>query len=78
MSAEVAGGSKFTKLVAYHVLGHIDGDELVAVVDGEGVTDKLGSDHGCAAPGLDDGFLAGSLHCGDLLVELHGDEGALF
>ena len=76
MAAELAGGCELTELVAYHVFGDVHGDELVAIVHGEGVADELGCDHGRAAPGLDDVLLAGSIHVGYLLLELHADEGS--
>ena len=78
VAAEGAGGGKFAEFVAYHVLGHIDRDELVAVVDGESVADEFGGNHRSAAPGLDDRLLAGSFHCVNLLFELYADKGAFF
>ena len=78
MTAECAGGRKFTELVAYHVFGHVNGDEFVSVMNGEGMAHEFGGYHGSAAPGLDDVFLAGSIHGCYLLLELHADEGAFF
>ena len=60
MAAEDAGGSELAKLVAHHVLGDIDGDELVAIVNGNSLTNKVGRNHRSPRPGLD----------GDLLVRL--------
>ena len=47
MAAEDAGGSKFAQFVAYHVLGNVNRDELVAVVDSDGLTYKIGRNHRC-------------------------------
>ncbi len=41
VAAESAGGSELAELVTYHVLRHVDGDELVAVMHGEGVAYKV-------------------------------------
>ena len=60
MAAEDAGRSELTQLVAYHVLRHIHGDELVAVVDCYGLSYEIRRNHGSSRPGLD----------GDLLVRL--------
>ena len=60
MAAEDAGGGELAKLVTNHVLGDVHGDELVAVVNGYGLTHKVGRNHRSPRPGLD----------GDLLVRL--------
>ena len=78
MAAECAGGGKLTELVADHVFGHIDGDELVAVVNGESVSHEVGRDHGGAAPGLDDTLLTALVHGCDLLLQLYGNKGSFF
>src|SRR5207249_336025 len=49
---ERAGHRKFTEPVAHHVLGHVHGDELLAVVDGDRVADELGRDRRAPGPGL--------------------------
>ena len=61
VTAEDTGGGELTEAVANHVLGHIDGDELVAVVNCDGEADEVGRDHGSAGPRLDGGFLTGGL-----------------
>ena len=53
VSLEDAGGRKLTQLVAHHVFGNENRDEGFTVVNGEGVPDKVRSDHGATAPGLD-------------------------
>ena len=78
MAAERAGGGEFAELVAHHVLGHINGDELIAVMNGESVTHEFGCNHRSAAPGLDDRLLAAFLHGVYFLFELNADEGAFF
>ena len=42
MALERAGGSELAELAAYHVLGHVHGNMLAAVVYGDGVTYHLG------------------------------------
>ena len=63
--------------MADHVLGDIHGNEGLAVVDGEVVTDEVGSDHGVAAPSLD-GLAVGTggSHGINLVEQLLIDEGA--
>src|SRR5262245_40558535 len=39
--AEHAGGDELAQLVADHVLGHVDGQELVPVVHGQRVADEI-------------------------------------
>ena len=57
MAAEDAGGSKLTKLVANHVLRDIHGDELVAVMHGDGLTNEVGRNHRSTGPSLDGNLL---------------------
>ena len=78
MTAEAAGGSKLAEFVSNHVLGHIDGNEFVAIMHGEGVAHEFGGNHGSAAPGLDYGFLSACFHRIDLLFELDTDVGSFF
>lgn len=61
VSAEYTSGGKFAEFVANHIFGHIDGDELVAVVDSDGEADEVGGNHRGAGPRLDSRFLAGLL-----------------
>ena len=49
--------------MAHHVFGNEDRDEGFAVVDGEVVANKVRSDHGTTAPGLD-GLLVTGLNSG--------------
>src|SRR5436309_12913897 len=50
--AVVAGGAELTAAVADHVLGHIDRDVLLAVVDGDRVADERREDDRRARPRL--------------------------
>jgi len=43
-------GRKFTQLVAHHVLGDVDRDKFLPVVDGQGVADELRHDGRAARP----------------------------
>src|SRR6202012_1845080 len=53
VTAEGAGRREFTELVTDHVLIHLHGQELVAVVDPKGQADELRQDRGTAGPDLD-------------------------
>lgn len=57
MAAEDAGGSELAKLVTHHVLGDVHGDELVAIVNGNSLTHKVGRYHRSSRPCLDGNFL---------------------
>ena len=78
MAAECAGGGKFAKFVTYHVLCHINGNELISVMNSESMANELGGYHGCAAPSLDDILFAGSFHISHFLLELNADKGTFF
>ena len=58
MAAESTRGSELTELVSYHILGYINRDELVSVVNGNRLTYEIRRDHACARPGLDDRLVA--------------------
>ena len=76
MAAEGTGGGELAQLVANHILSHIDGNVLAAVMHGKGVSDEGGEDGGGAAPGLQDLLLAGLIHFVDPLQQLGGAKGA--
>lgn len=78
VTAEVASGGKFAEFVADHVFGDVNWDELVSVVNGKSVADKLRRNHRSAAPCFDDGLLSALFHCSDLLFEFHADERTFF
>src|SRR5829696_3870102 len=52
--AIAAGGRELAEPMADHVLGDVHRHVLAAVVDGNGVPDEVGEDHGRAGPGLED------------------------
>lgn len=53
VSTEDTGRREFAEFVADHVFSDVDGDEGLAVVNGEVVTDKVRGDHGFAGPCFD-------------------------
>src|SRR3990172_6030201 len=74
---EVAGGgADLPEPVPDHVLRHVDGDVLPAVVDGDGVPDEVREDDARPRPGLDDLLLAALVHLLDPTEESSLDEGA--
>ena len=75
---EDTGGGKFAELVPDHVFRHEDGIENLAVVDEEGVADKIGRDERAARPGLDRLLDGGNGHLLDLHHEVIVNERAFF
>ena len=69
-----AGVGELAEPVADHVLGHVDRDVLLAVVDGDGVADERGEDDGRTRPGLDDLLLVALVHLLDPPLEAELDE----
>ena len=59
MGFEDAGGRKLTQLMTYHVFRNKNRDEGFAVVNSEGLTDKVRSNHGATAPGFNWLLVAG-------------------
>ena len=78
MAAEVARRGELTELVANHIFGYVNWDELIAVVDSESVADELGSNHRRTAPSLDHRLFAALLHSNHLLLEFYADKGTFF
>src|SRR5258705_99231 len=74
---EEACRRELAELVPHHVLGHVDRDELVAVVHGEGVADEVGEHRARARPRLDHLLRARRVLRLDLLHEGQLDERAL-
>ena len=72
-----AGRGELTEAVADHVLGHVDRDVLLAVVDGDRVADERREDHRRARPGLHDLLLVAPVHLLDPPLEAKLDERAL-
>src|SRR5262245_39374449 len=77
VALELPRGRELAELVPDHVLRDVDGDELLAVVDGQRVPHHLGEDRRAARPRLDDLAVVGRVHGLDLLDEVLVDEGAL-
>ena len=57
MAYESPRRSEFTELVTHHVLRHVNRNELVAVVDGDRMADKVRGNHAGTGPSLDNLFL---------------------
>src|SRR5215217_373507 len=74
VAVEGAGRRELAELVADHLLGHVDGDVLLTVVDAEGEADELRQDRGAAAPDLDHLVAAGAARGLCLLEKVAVDE----
>src|SRR3982750_2478277 len=68
---------EFAELVADHLVGHVHGNVLLAVVHGDRQTDEIGQDRRAARPGLDRLFVLGGARLLDLRREVMVDERAL-
>src|SRR5215203_4376044 len=77
VAVEGAGRRELAELVADHLLGHVDGDVLLPVVDAEGEADELRQDRGAAAPDLDHLVAAGAARGLCLLEKVAVDERSL-
>src|SRR5215470_423841 len=62
---ERAGQREFPEAMADHVLGHVHGDELLAVVDGQRVADEFRRDRRAPRPRLQDLLLTRAVHLFD-------------
>src|SRR5689334_6175914 len=78
MAVERAGGRKFAQLVADHVLGAIDRDELVAVMHREGQSHHIRHHHRAPRPGADDPLVARGERGRDLAFGMAIDERTFF
>lgn len=67
---EGPGWGELSQLVPDHILGNVNWDELLAIMDRQRVPDKLGNDNGPPRPGLDDLLLPALIHRFDLLEKL--------
>src|SRR6478736_1057292 len=72
-----AGVGELAEAMTDHVLGHVDRDVLLAVVDGDRVPDEGREDHRRPRPGLDDLLLVAPVHLLDPPLEAELDERAL-
>jgi hypothetical protein len=75
---EQTGQRELAETMANHVFSHIDGDEVFAVVNEEGVADEVRSDHRGTGPGLDGAFLLGVVELVHLVEEGLLNEGTFF
>src|SRR5919199_642941 len=74
VAVEGARRRELAELVAHHLLGHVDRDVLLAVVNAEGQADELRQDRGAAAPDLDHLVAAGAARGVRLLEQVAVDE----
>src|SRR5436190_16843906 len=77
VSTERPGRCELAELVPDHVLGHVERDELLPVVDGDRMSHHLRDDGRPARPGLDDLLLRGRVQRVDLVEEVLVDEWTL-
>ena len=78
VALELARGRELAELVPDHVLGHVHGDELLAVVDGQGVAHHLGGDGRAAGPGLDDLALPAAFIASTFFIRWSSTNGPFF
>jgi hypothetical protein len=62
MAAKSARRSKFTQSMSNHIFRNIDGHMAAAVVNGDSVSDHLGENRTCPAPGPDYLLFASIIH----------------
>lgn len=76
---EHTGGRELAQTVSDHVFRDIDADEVLAVVNQEGVPNEIRRDHGGASPGFDRAFdTAAFVELVDLPEEFLVDEWSFF
>jgi siroheme synthase (precorrin-2 oxidase/ferrochelatase) len=78
VTSEGSGGHELAQLVADHILGHIDGNVLTAIMHSNGMTNEGGEDGGRSGPGLEHLLLAGIVQLLNALVQLRSYKGAFF
>src|SRR5881394_1600593 len=78
MSLEQPRRRELAELVADHVLGHVDRDELAAVVHGDGVAYEVRVDGRTAGPGSHYLLIVDLIHRIDLFCKVIVDERTLF
>ncbi len=78
MTSKGASCGELTEFVAHHVFRYKYRDELIAIVYGKSVADKVGRNHRAARPSLDDALLAALVHCENPFFEFWIDEGPFF
>ena len=78
MTPKRSRGREFAETMTHHVFGDVDRDELFAVVDSKGVTDKFRYHHRSSTPRLDHSLPARLIHCLNPTLELEVDKGSFF
>src|SRR3569623_1449781 len=74
---ECAGCRELAELVTDHVLRHVHGDKLAAVVDGNGVANHVRKDRRAARPGAHNLLVVSLVHDRDLRLQMLVDERTL-
>jgi hypothetical protein len=62
VAAEGTGWSELAQAVTNHVFRNVDGHMAATIVYGNGMTDHLGEDHACPAPGANHFLFATLVH----------------
>ena len=78
MGDELTGQRKLSELVADHIFRNEYGDEVAAVVNQEGVADKIRRNHRATRPGFDRALAAGFVQLVDLREKLLINERSFF
>lgn len=61
MAFECSGRREFAELVAYHILSNVNRNELVSIMNGDSMANKVRGDHTGAGPGLYDLLLLATI-----------------
>ena len=69
MATELTGGCELAELMANHILGDVDGYELIAIVNSYRVAHEVRANHGSTCPCLYDILLATLIHSKHFLLE---------
>ena len=78
MTAKSTGESELTKAMADHILGNVDRDKFVTVVDCNCMSHEIRGNHASPGPCLNDTLLATFVHGKDFLLELYVDVWTFF
>ena len=78
MAMEGSRRGKFAEFMAYHILGAIDRNELVAVMHREGQTNHVRNDHRPARPRPNYPLITGRTRDFHLLLKVSIDEWTFF
>jgi hypothetical protein len=70
MTAEGPGRRELTELVTNHLLRHIDGNVLSAVMNGDGMSNHFWKNRAVSRPGANDPAVTTAIHGLDLLPQL--------